>query len=144
MRWMSEQLFSQIIDELKEIKEEQKEIRKEQVEMRNEQNLMREEQNLMREEQNLMRQEQNLMREEQIEMRQEQKEMRQEQHNTNDRLTAIESTQHIMYGHIGKLTEYYTDIMSRFDQLATKEDFNYLNYKINQHERELYEIKQKM
>ncbi|WP_042472495.1 hypothetical protein, partial [Bacillus ndiopicus] len=68
-------------------------------------------------------------------------ELKIEQKKTNERLDGIEAKQHIVYEQTGKLTEYYTEIMARFDQLATKEDLDYFDQKIAKHEREIFKLK---
>lgn len=45
-----------------------------------------------------------------------------EQQITNDRLTRIESKQGLIYNQTGKLSEYHTETIARFDQLATKKE----------------------
>ena len=69
------------------------------------------------------------------------KSVKKEQQYTNERLTLIESKQNIIYEQTGKLTEYHTETMSGFDQLATKEDLSYFDKKITEHDREIFKIK---
>lgn len=50
------------------------------------------------------------------------KQIKTDQKITNERLTTLESKQHTIYEQTGKLTEYHMETMSRFNELATKED----------------------
>lgn len=45
-----------------------------------------------------------------------------EQQITNDRLTKIQSKQGLIYNQTGKLSEYHTETIACFDQLATKKE----------------------
>lgn len=70
-------------------------------------------------------------------------EVKLEQQKTNERLTNIESKQQIIYEQTGKLTEYHAETISQFEQLATKDDLDYFDKKISQHDREIFKIKNK-
>lgn len=67
--------------------------------------------------------------------------VKQEQKKTNERLTNIESKQNIIYEQTGKLTEYHTETMAGFQNLATKADLEYFDKKITEHDREIFKIK---
>ncbi|HLQ74248.1 MAG TPA: hypothetical protein VK125_08455 [Bacillota bacterium] len=69
--------------------------------------------------------------------------LKSEQQTTNERLAAIESKQTIMHEQTGKLTEYHSETMANFENLATKEDLAYFDKKITEHDRELFKIKQR-
>lgn len=47
-----------------------------------------------------------------------------EQQKTNERLTSLESKQHIIYEQTGKLMEYHTETMVRLYQLVIKDDMS--------------------
>lgn len=53
----------------------------------------------------------------------------------------IKAKQQIVFEQMGKLSEFHKETMSRFEQLATKQDLEYFDLKISQHEREIYKIK---
>ncbi len=59
----------------------------------------------------------------------------------NERLTNLESKQQIISEQNRKLTEYHTETMSQFEQLATKDDLDYFDKRITQHDREIFKIK---
>lgn len=67
--------------------------------------------------------------------------IKKEQQITNERLTNIESKQNIIYEQTGKLTEYHTETMAGFEALATKEDLEYFDKKITEHDREIFKMK---
>lgn len=69
------------------------------------------------------------------------KEVKLEQQKTNERLTNIESKQNIIYEQTGKLTEYHTETMAGFKDLATKDDLEYFDKKITEHDREIFKMK---
>lgn len=74
-------------------------------------------------------------------MESEVKEIKNEQKKTNERLENIEAKQHIIYEQTGKLSEYHTQTLAHLEQLATKEDLDYFDKKISQHEREIFKLK---
>lgn len=71
------------------------------------------------------------------------KEIKHEQQKTNERLDSIDSKQHIIYEQTGKLSEYHTETLSRLDNLATKDDLEYFDKKITEHDREIFKMKNK-
>ena len=77
-------------------------------------------------------------------------ELKKEQITTNKRLSNIEERQDVIidhtgatYSQTGKLTEYHDQTMLQLEKLATKEDVDYLNEKIGEHDREIYKLKHK-
>lgn len=62
---------------------------------------------------------------------------------TNEHLTNIESKQDMIYRQTGKLSEYHTEIVSRLEEVVTKEDLTYLDKKLGEHDREIFKLKQK-
>jgi len=98
---------------------------------------------VLQEELNPLRNELNGLKNEVNGLKNEVTQVKQEQQKTNERLTNLESKLHIVYEQTGKLTEYHTETMSKLEHLATKEDLEYYDKKISQHEREIFKIKNK-
>lgn len=67
--------------------------------------------------------------------------IKQEQAITNDRLSSLETKQEIIYNQTGKLTESHSEMISLLKNLASKDDIDYLDKKIGEHDREIYKIK---
>lgn len=70
-----------------------------------------------------------------------QKEIMNELDKTNKHLQSIDSKQHIIYEQTGKLSEFHTETLSILEQLATKEDLEYFDKKITEHDRNIFKIK---
>ncbi|KXH87508.1 hypothetical protein [Sporosarcina sp. HYO08] len=51
--------------------------------------------------------------------------------------------QQIMYEQTARLSEYHSETMTKFEQLATKEDLEYFDKKISEHDREIFKLKQR-
>ena len=51
--------------------------------------------------------------------------IKQEQRVTNERLTNIETKQHVIFEQTGKLSEFHTETISRLDRLQTDVEFTY-------------------
>lgn len=66
-----------------------------------------------------------------------------EQQKTNDRLDGIEAKLHIVYEQTGRLTEYHAETMTRFEQVATKDDLEYFAQKIAEHDRDIFYLKKR-
>ncbi len=74
-------------------------------------------------------------------MKHELNEIKREQQNTNERLDRIDSKQYIIYEQTGKLSEYHTETLSQLDNLAAKDDLEYFDKKITEHDRKIYKMK---
>ncbi|GIN57389.1 hypothetical protein [Lederbergia ruris] len=59
----------------------------------------------------------------------------------DERLSNLESKQNSIHKQTGKLLEYHSETISHFETLATKEDLEYFDKKISEHEREIFKIK---
>lgn len=49
----------------------------------------------------------------------------------------------IILGQTVRLSEYHDETISRFNELATKEDLEYFDKKISEHDRDIFKIKMK-
>ena len=56
----------------------------------------------------------------------------------------METKLNSVYEQTAKLTEYHGETLARFEQLATKEDLEYFDKKISEHEREIFKIKNRV
>ncbi|GIN73195.1 hypothetical protein J14TS2_36700 [Bacillus sp. J14TS2] len=59
----------------------------------------------------------------------------------DERLSNLELKQDSIHEQTGKLSEYHSETISYFEVLATKEDLEYFDKKISEHEREIFKIK---
>ncbi|MDW0118341.1 hypothetical protein QTL97_15525 [Sporosarcina thermotolerans] len=59
---------------------------------------------------------------------------------TNERLSNLEEKQQLIYDQTAHLTEFRTETTERFEQLATKKDLEFFDFKIIQHEREIFNL----
>lgn len=66
-----------------------------------------------------------------------------EQQKTSFKMEKFETRQEKIYEQTGQLLEFQSEAISRFNQLATKEDLEYLNSKILLHDRELFNLKKR-
>ncbi|GEN30073.1 chromosome segregation ATPase [Cerasibacillus quisquiliarum] len=140
---MVEQLLMKISDDITEIKKGQDSMREELTEVKASQDHLREELTRVKESQDLLREELTDIKQEQSAMVIDIQDMKEKQIVMNERLINVESKQQLVFEQTGKLTEYYTNIMSQLKQTARKEDLEYFDKKLGYHEREIYQIKQR-
>ncbi|WP_203248562.1 hypothetical protein [Sporosarcina beigongshangi] len=58
-----------------------------------------------------------------------------------DKVSAIDARQQILYEQTAKLSEYHAETIACFDQLAMKEDLEYFDKKLGEHDREIFKMK---
>lgn len=56
----------------------------------------------------------------------------------------METKLNSVYEQTAKLTEYHGETLARFEQLATKDDLDYFDKKISEHDREIFKIKNRV
>ncbi|REB05252.1 hypothetical protein DVB69_15985 [Sporosarcina sp. BI001-red] len=126
---MSEVLLQQIISELKDLKSGQRNMEKRFDEMQGQMNSMQGQMGGMHGQLDGMHGQMNSMQGQMDGMQ--------------GQLDRIESKQNAIFEQTGQLTEFRQETLTKFDEVVKKEDMFYFEFKLMEHDRDLFNLKKR-